>query len=66
VPCILDILPGHLWNSLHEDPFVNALPKRLDLRRVTGGRHSTDQQRKRLVKALTDLGYAVQLKPLAA
>ena len=29
-------------------------------------RRSTDQQRKRLVKGLTDLGYAVELKPLAA
>ena len=29
-------------------------------------RHSTDQQRKRLVKGLTHLGYAVELKPLAA
>jgi hypothetical protein len=29
-------------------------------------RRSTDQQRKRLVKGLADLGYAVELKPLAA
>src|ERR1700739_1109488 len=29
-------------------------------------RQSSDQQRKRLVKGLTDLGYAVDLKPLAA
>jgi transposase len=27
---------------------------------------STDQQKKRLVKRLTDLGYAVEIKPLAA
>ena len=29
-------------------------------------RHSTDQQKKRLVKRLSDLGFAVELKPLAA
>jgi hypothetical protein len=29
-------------------------------------RRSTDQQKKRLVKRLADLGYAVELKPLAA
>ena len=29
-------------------------------------RHSTDQRKKRLVKGLADLGYAVELKPLAA
>ena len=29
-------------------------------------RHSTDQQKKRLVKGLADLGFAVELKPLAA
>ena len=29
-------------------------------------RHSTDQQRKRLIKRLADLGYAVEIKPLAA
>jgi hypothetical protein len=29
-------------------------------------RHSADQQKDRLLKALTDLGYAVDLKPLAA
>jgi transposase len=29
-------------------------------------RHSTDQQRKRLVKRLSELGYAVELKPLVA
>jgi transposase len=29
-------------------------------------RHSTDQQKKRLLKGLADLGYAVELKPLAA
>jgi len=29
-------------------------------------RHSTDQQKKRLVKRLSELGYAVELKPLAA
>jgi hypothetical protein len=27
---------------------------------------STDQQKKRLVKRLADLGYAVEIKPLAA
>jgi len=29
-------------------------------------RRSTDQQKKRLVKRLAELGYAVELKPLAA
>jgi transposase len=29
-------------------------------------RHSTDQQKNRLVKRLSELGYAVELKPLAA
>ena len=29
-------------------------------------RRSTDQQKNRLVKRLTDLGYAVEIKPLAA
>jgi hypothetical protein len=29
-------------------------------------RHSTDQQKHRLVKRLADLGYAVDIKPLAA
>ena len=29
-------------------------------------RHSTDQQKKRLVKRLSELGYAVELKPLTA
>jgi hypothetical protein len=29
-------------------------------------RHSTDQQKKRLLKGLADLSYAVKLKPLAA
>jgi hypothetical protein len=29
-------------------------------------RRSTNQQKKRLVKRLTDLGYAVEIKPLAA
>lgn len=29
-------------------------------------RHSTDQQKKRLLKGLADLGYTVELKPLAA
>jgi hypothetical protein len=28
-------------------------------------RHSTDQQKKRLVKRVSELGYAVELKPLA-
>jgi hypothetical protein len=31
-----------------------------------GDRRSTDQQKKRLVKRLADLGYAVEIKPLAA
>jgi hypothetical protein len=30
------------------------------------GRRSTDQQKQRLVKRLADLGYAVEIKPLAA
>ena len=29
-------------------------------------RRSADQQKKRLVKRLTDLGYVVEIKPLAA
>jgi transposase len=29
-------------------------------------RHTTDQQKNRLVKRLSDLGFAVELKPLAA
>jgi transposase len=29
-------------------------------------RRSTDQQKKRLVRRLADLGYAVEIKPLAA
>jgi transposase len=29
-------------------------------------RHSPDQQKNRLVKRLSELGYAVELKPLAA
>ena len=29
-------------------------------------RHSADRQKNRLVKRLADLGYAVELKPLAA
>jgi hypothetical protein len=29
-------------------------------------RQSTDQQKERLVKRLSELGYAVELKPLAA
>jgi len=29
-------------------------------------RRSTDQQKTRLVKRLVDLGYAVEIKPLAA
>ena len=29
-------------------------------------RRSTDRQKKRLIKRLTDLGYAVTIKPLAA
>jgi transposase len=29
-------------------------------------RHTTDQQKNRLVKRLSELGYAVELKPLAA
>ena len=37
-----------------------------DLGSVHFVRHSTDQQKNRLVKRLTDLGYAVEIKPLAA
>jgi transposase len=37
-----------------------------DLGRNHFDRRSTDQQKKRLVKRLTDLGYAVELTPLAA
>ena len=29
-------------------------------------RHSTDQQKQRLVKRLAELGYVVEIKPLAA
>jgi phenylpyruvate tautomerase PptA (4-oxalocrotonate tautomerase family) len=29
-------------------------------------RHPTDQQKNRLVKRLSDLGFAVELKPLVA
>jgi transposase len=42
---------GTMYNDLGSDHFV---------------RHSTDQQKNRLVKRLTDLGYAVEIKPLAA
>ena len=37
-----------------------------DLGRDHFNRRSTDQQKKSLVKRLTDLGYAVEIKPLAA
>jgi transposase len=37
-----------------------------DLGRDHFDRRSTDQQKTRLVKRLTDLGYAVEIKPLAA
>jgi transposase len=37
-----------------------------DLGRNYFDRRSTDAQKKRLVKPLADLGYAVQLTPLAA
>jgi len=37
-----------------------------DLGRNHFDRHSTDQQKKRLIKRLADLGYAVEIKPLAA
>jgi hypothetical protein len=37
-----------------------------DLGRNYLDRRSTDQQKKRLVKRLADLGYAVELTPLAA
>ena len=37
-----------------------------DLGRNYLDRRSTDQQKKRLVKGLADLGYAVELTPLAA
>ena len=42
---------GTMYKDLGRDHFV---------------RHSTDQQKNRLVKRLTDLGYAVEIKPLAA
>ena len=37
-----------------------------DLRRNHFDRCSSDQQKNRLVKRLVDLGYAVEIKPLAA
>ena len=37
-----------------------------DLGRDHFDRRSTDQQKKSLVKRLADLGYAVEIKPLAA
>jgi len=37
-----------------------------DLGRNHFDRRSTDQQKNRLVKRLTELGYAVEIKPLAA
>jgi hypothetical protein len=37
-----------------------------DLGRDHFDRRSTERQKKRLVKRLTDLGYAVVIKPLAA
>jgi hypothetical protein len=37
-----------------------------DLGRDHFDRRSTDRKRNRLIKRLTDLGYAVAIKPLAA
>ena len=37
-----------------------------DLGRDHFDRRSTDQQKKSLIKRLADLGYAVEIKPLAA
>jgi hypothetical protein len=37
-----------------------------DLGRNHFERRSTDQQKKRLIKRLADLGYAVEIKPLTA
>jgi transposase len=37
-----------------------------DLGRDHFDRRSKDQQKQRLVKRLADLGYAVEIKPLAA
>lgn len=37
-----------------------------DLGRNHFDRSSTDQQKKRLVKRLADLGYTVEIKPIAA
>ena len=37
-----------------------------DLGRDRSDRRSTDQQKQRLVKRLVELGYAVEIKPLAA
>ena len=37
-----------------------------DLGRNHFDRRSTDKQKQRLVKRLTELGYAVDIKPLAA
>ena len=37
-----------------------------DLGRDHFVRHSTDQQKNRLVKRLADLGYTVEIKPIAA
>ena len=42
---------GTMYNDLGSDHLV---------------RHSTDQQKNRLVKRLTDLGYTVEIKPIAA
>jgi transposase len=37
-----------------------------DLGRDHFNRRSSDRQKKRLIKRLTDLGYAITIKPLAA
>ena len=37
-----------------------------DLGRDHFDRRSAEQQKKKLIKRLTDLGYAVEIKPLAA
>ncbi len=47
----LDVTPGTMYQGLGCNHF---------------DRRSTDRQRKRLVKRLADLGYAVEIKPLAA
>jgi hypothetical protein len=42
---------GTMYKDLGRDHFV---------------RRSTDQQKNRLVKSLADLGYTVEIKPIAA